>query len=199
MVIVMNNDLKKLFDILLTEKPSNFIKKNEDYIFSIIPELKKAKGFNQNNPWHIYDVYEHILCVVDGVPQNIVLRLVALFHDIGKPYTYTEDENNIGHFYNHWIKSCEIFLNFLKKYELSDELTSLIKKLIYYHDINISKLNEDKLDEFLNKFDVGEINMLYIIKKSDLLAQSPEYHYLLNEYDLQRKNIMAFYRDRKDK
>lgn len=124
------------------------------------------------------------------VKENIILRLTALFHDIGKPYTYTEDENNIGHFYNHWTKSCEIFLNFSKKYKLQVDLTNEVNKLIYYHDINISKLNREELNKFLDEFSVDEINMLYEIKKSDLLAQSPKYHYLLDEYALQKENLL---------
>lgn len=55
-----------------------------------------------------------------------------------------EDENNIGHFYDHWTKSCEIFLNFSKKYKLPENLTNEVNKLIYYHDINISKLNREE-------------------------------------------------------
>ena len=101
-----------------------------------------------------------------------------------------EDENNIGHFYDHWTKSSEIFLNFSKKYELLEDLTNEVKKLIYYHDINISKLNREELNKFLDEFSVDEINMLYEIKKSDLLAQSPKYHYLLAEYDLQKENLL---------
>ncbi len=186
----MNENLKKLFDILLSNNPSILIRENENYIFNIIPELRKSKGFNQNNPWHIYDVYDHILHVIDGVKENIILRLAALFHDIGKPYTYMEDENNIGHFYDHWTKSSEIFLNFSKKYELPEDLTNEVKKLVYYHDINISKLNREELNKFLDEFSVDEINMLYEIKKSDLLAQSPKYHYLLAEYDLQKENLL---------
>ena len=186
----MNENLEKLFDILLSNNPSILIRENEDYIFDIIPELRKSKGFNQNNPWHIYDVYDHILHVIDGVKENIILRLTALFHDIGKPYTYMEDENNIGHFYDHWTKSSEIFLNFSKKYKLPENLTNEVNKLIYYHDINISKLNREELNKFLDEFSVDEINMLYEIKKSDLLAQSPKYHYLLDEYALQKENLL---------
>ena len=86
-------NIDKLFDILLNEQPSLYIKENEHDIFNLIPELKESVGFNQNNIWHIYDVYEHILHVVDNVSSNIILRLTALFHDIGKPFVYTEDEN----------------------------------------------------------------------------------------------------------
>ena len=42
----------------------------------------------------------------------------------------------------------------------------------------------------MDEFSVDEINMLYDIKKSDLLAQSPKYHYLLAEYDLQKENLL---------
>lgn len=109
-----NNDKNYLFDILLSEKPSLLIKDNEDCIFKMIPELEKCKNFDQNNPYHIYDVYEHILHVVDGVPQNIYVRLAAFFHDIGKPYTYFKDDSGIGHFYGHFLKSNKIFLDFSK-------------------------------------------------------------------------------------
>lgn len=42
----MNENLEKLFDILLSNNPSILIRENEDYIFNIIPELRKSKGFN---------------------------------------------------------------------------------------------------------------------------------------------------------
>ena len=46
-MIIVNENLKKLFDILLSNNPSILIRKNEDYIFNIIPELRKSKGFSQ--------------------------------------------------------------------------------------------------------------------------------------------------------
>ena len=98
-----------LFNILINDKPSESLRKNEQEVFRLLPELKICKGFQQNNPWHPYDVYEHILRVVDGVPDNLYLRTAALFHDIGKPAKYYEDENGIGHFPGHWDESNEIF------------------------------------------------------------------------------------------
>ncbi len=109
-----NVEFEFLRDILLSGNSSEMIRSNEDEIFKIIPELSKCKNFKQSNIWHIYDVYEHILHVIDGVPRSIDLRLAALFHDIGKPYIYIDDENGIGHFYNHWNKSKEIFDSFPK-------------------------------------------------------------------------------------
>lgn len=182
--------MEKLFGILISENPSHLIKENENYIFSLIPSLKLCKGFEQHNHWHIYDVYEHILRVIDGVSNSLVLRLAALFHDVGKPYTYTEDENGVGHFYNHWKKSQEIFLDFSEKYHLEKELSEKVSKLVFYHDLQFDKLSEKEIEVILDKFDESEIRMLFDLKQSDLLAQNPEFHYLLENYKLQEEQLL---------
>ena len=177
-------NIEKLYEILMEDKPSELINDNEEYIFSLIPELKICKGFKQNNPWHIYDVYEHILHVVDETPIDLSLRLVALFHDIGKPSTYTEDENSIGHFYNHWSVSKDIFLDFCKRNDINDLDTHRIANLINYHDIKID-------DELLLSFDKDFINDLFSIKRADLLGQNSKYHYLLSNYETQKEKIIS--------
>ena len=178
-----------LLDILLQEKPSEFIR-NNDEILKIIPELSFCRNFNQNNIWHIYDVFEHILHVVDGVPNNLTLRLAALFHDIGKPYVYKEDENHIGHFFGHWDKSNEIFCLFADKNKLEEEIKNMVSNLILYHDLNIGKLNNEELNKLINIFGKDGIIMLFELKRSDLLAQNKEFHYLLDDYDKQKIKIL---------
>ena len=179
-----------LFKILLQDNPSEFIRNNEEEIFKIIPELAMCKNFNQNNIWHIYDVYEHILHVVDTVPNNIILRIAALFHDLGKPFVYTEDENGIGHFYGHWNKSKEIFDSFAKDYNLEENIKNIISNLVLYHDLNIDKISDAELNELINIFNKDEITMLFQLKKADLLAQNEQFHYLLNDYEKQKEKIL---------
>ena len=183
-------DIKELYDILLSEKPSEEIKNNEKKIFELIPELEVCKGFNQNNPWHIYDVYDHIMHVVDNVDNNIIIRMAALFHDIGKPNTYTEDENKIGHFYGHYIESVKIFDAFSKRNNLNEDIVSSVKKLIFYHDKNIGKCNDEELKELSNIFTLDEIRMLFQLKKADLLAQNKKYHYILENYEVEEKELL---------
>lgn len=184
-------EINFLKNILLQNKPSELIRRNEKVIFKIIPELRKSKGFNQNNIWHIYDVYEHILHVIDGVPTSIDLRLAALFHDIGKPYVYTEDENGVGHFYNHWNKSKEIFDFFAQKYNLEKDISTLISNLILYHDLNIEKLDDLELNRLVNIFDENGIIKLFQLKRSDLLAQNSQFHYMLDNYAIQESKILT--------
>lgn len=183
-------DLDFLINILLQDKPSKYIKMNEEEIFKIIPELKIGKNFQQNSIWHVYDVYEHILHVVDGVPNNIILRLAALFHDIGKPFVYKEDENGVGHFYGHWNRSKEIFEKFSKKCNLDLDATNIISNLILYHDLNIDKISDDELKNLVKIFNKDGIIMLFQLKRSDLLAQNENYHYLLENYDKQEERML---------
>jgi len=65
-------------------------------------------GFDQNTPYHCYDVLTHTLHSVDNAPPDLKIRLTMLFHDIGKPHRYTEDENCVGHFYGHPAVSVEL-------------------------------------------------------------------------------------------
>lgn len=186
-------NVNELIDILNTEKPSEELLKREEELFLLIPELAKCKGFNQNNSWHQYDVYEHILHVIDNTPQNVALRLAALFHDVGKPETYTEDENGVGHFYNHWAVSEKIFSQFAKKHGLSLEAIKFISNLILYHDLNIGKLSNDELNILVSRLNKNEIIALYQLKKADLLAQNETNHYLLSDYQKQQLKLLVRY------
>lgn len=180
----------ELLEIILSDDVFNKFKQNEQEIFELIPELKVCKGFEQNNKWHIYDVYEHILHVVSLVENNKILRLSALFHDIGKPLTFTLDQDGIGHFYNHWNKSIEIFKKYQYNFDLSKEEIYLISNLIFYHDVNIEKMEINDLKNMMNLIGKDNVKLLFSLKRADLLSQSPDFHYLIKNINNQEKNII---------
>ena len=65
----------------------------------VLPELLPSVGFEQNNAHHHLDVWEHVLLSVDEAAERgsgIAVRLAALFHDLGKPETYTEERDADG-------------------------------------------------------------------------------------------------------
>lgn len=115
----------------------------------------------------------------------MVLRFSALFHDIGKLYVYKEDEKGIGHFYGHWIISRDIFDSFADKYHIGDK--KVISNLIYYHDINIGKLDEENIRYIISVLGIENISLLYNLKRADLLAQNSRYHYMID--NLNREEI----------
>ena len=185
--------IDELFLILTMNNPSRYLLSKEDDLFKLIPDLKKCKGFDQHNEWHPYDVYTHILKVVDGVDNNLPTRLAALFHDVGKPHTFRLDENGVGHMRGHWEVSKTIFDDFAIKHNINDNLKELVDKLILYHDMNVGKLNEDEILNFVTLFSEEEMFMLYDIKRADLRAQNSKFHYLLDEYTKQQIKLFKYY------
>ena len=98
-LIIMNyDDLKK---ILLTDYPSKILRSRREELFSLIPEFSYSYQFDQKTKWHTRDVFEHTLMVVDEVQPDYRLRLAALFHDVGKPFSMTVDDMGEGHFHGH--------------------------------------------------------------------------------------------------
>src|SRR6185312_5865088 len=55
-----------------------------------------CKGVKQGG-YHTHDVYGHTLLAVRHTPPDLVVRLGALFHDVGKPVTASPDGSFTGH------------------------------------------------------------------------------------------------------
>lgn len=70
-----------------------------------LPELQECVAVPQNR-YHAYDVYFHTIYTCDAAPvEKPVVRLAALFHDVGKPRTREEREDGEATFYNHQFVS----------------------------------------------------------------------------------------------
>jgi poly(A) polymerase len=62
----------------------------------ILPEIAASRGVPQTG-YHTHDVFGHTLLTVAGTPPDLLLRLAALFHDVGKPKTAKGDGTFVGH------------------------------------------------------------------------------------------------------
>lgn len=76
---------EELGRILILEDASEALGLLDDlgYFQAYIPELAKLKGLAQNS-YHTKDAWEHTRQVVSNTPPRLLLRLAALFHDLGK-------------------------------------------------------------------------------------------------------------------
>jgi len=73
-----------------------------------LPELAECVAVVQNR-YHAYDVYWHTLHTCDAAPaEKPLVRLAALFHDVGKPRTRVERGDGEGTFYNHQFVGAEM-------------------------------------------------------------------------------------------
>lgn len=164
---------RELIQILITDNPSHYIRENKQVIFEILPELKPLDGFEQHNPWHIYDVFEHTLAVLDNTENNIFLRFAALFHDVGKPDKFFRGKDGIGHFYGHPERSEEIFKSVAARLKMDNKTRDIVSKLIKQHDDQLSK-KPNKIHDYLKRNGFDFTFLLFALKRADNLGQNPE-------------------------
>ena len=98
-----------------------------------IPELAPTVGFDQHSRHHIHDVFGHTAAVVEAAPASTELRLAALLHDIGKPATFTRDEQGEGHFFGHAAISAQLANDILLGLKAPNALREEVVWLVKHH------------------------------------------------------------------
>lgn len=155
--------------------------KYSEIFAAIVPQIEEMKGFEQNNPHHIYDVLEHTARVIQNTPVDKELRLAAFFHDTGKARTYTELEG-IGHFYGHEAVSEEIAASTMQKLKLDNLTKKNVCLLVRYHDAKICS-NPRSVRRWLNRMGKEHFFKLLELKRADSLAQAPDFYFRLDELE----------------
>ncbi len=132
----------------------------EDFIKLVAVKVPKLMDLFiiQNNKWHTYQLLtKHTSQVITACPRDLVTRLAALFHDIGKKTCYTEeivDGQINGHFYGHPAASASIAEECLKTLKYPNDIIKQVICLIRYHDAEIaySKKSVKKMLNNINNF-----------------------------------------------
>lgn len=170
---------EELNKILLSDKPSKGIRLlyELELLNYIIPELIPCVNFNQHNPNHDKDVFEHTLSVVDNIEPKLELRLAALFHDIGKPNTFTIDEKGIGHFYGHHKESERICRDVMSRLKYSNREIEHVSGLVYYHMIRYPHLRSTSAKKFINKVGLEKLDDIFKLFIADRVSSKPPYDF----------------------
>ena len=160
---------------------AEILREYPDVLSVFVPEIWPAVGFQQNSPYHCYDVWEHTIQSVVAAPEEVVLRLTMLFHDLGKPATYSEDDDG-GHFYGHTKVSTVLADGILSRLKYDNETRKAVITLVERHDLPVQP-TEKSVGRALRL--LGERNMrrLLAVKRADNRAQSPEYWWRCEEID----------------
>lgn len=143
-----------------------------EIIFEIIPELRKTEEFNQFSLSHDYDVFNHTLVAMKlSKRRTPTVMWALLFHDIGKPYCLTFDENGFGHTGGHMERSVEITAPILERLKFPTKLKKEVLQLIGDHDkhVGYTKYNVKK---YISTYGKEATYNLYYHKVADNLAHS---------------------------
>lgn len=160
-------------------------------VFSLfIPEIKDMFGFQQNNPYHICDVWNHIVhavqayecdCEPDLNSRDLITSLAVFFHDIGKPHCYQDDEDGIRHFKGHGRVSADMTDKIMKRLRFDNNTRERVVQLVYYHDATF-EVGEKYIKRWLNKIGEEQFRRLLNVRRADIKAQA----YIEQESRLQK-------------
>ena len=139
--VVSTTDIGILINdvIKFSEKPSIFFEFliNSELVYEILPELTKGINLMQTNKASNLDLVKHIMLTLDSINKNVpnytILRWVAIFHDLAKPYTTALDAKGNLHFYGHDKIGSIFAARWLEKYKLPKIMSEKIIKLCKYH------------------------------------------------------------------
>lgn len=86
-----------------------------------LPEMLPMQGCTQG-AWHAHDVWDHTLTALESLPDDapLELRLALLWHDVGKPYTRTEDDRGV-HFFGHPAVGAELTRVMMNRLKYSND------------------------------------------------------------------------------
>ena len=142
--------LQKLIGILRHASEVKEIDKYRVEITELIPETRRMVDFNQQNYAHQYDLWEHSLQTVVGLPKDVeddMVYLAALIHDIGKPdcQSYDERDGKVNmHYYGHPKRSKEITRDGIipgliaRGEKLTEDEQRRLLYYVEYHDDRVS-------------------------------------------------------------
>lgn len=178
----------ELRDILMSDDVCLSINSNLGYLLELIPELRPCIGFQHNHPHHHLDVWNHTLLALSMAPMDFEIRLVLLLHDIGKPFSY-QDEEGIRHFHGHPKKSREIAEDILKRLGYDKDFSLEVLDLIEGHDTPMTeddikssysfatkKFVVQECDSFAHKKDKLDKRLKYLTETNKLLTKYKPYN-----------------------
>ena len=167
---------EELLKLLCGKAAGRILREFPEVLAEIIPEIRPMIGYDQQNHHHSYDLWEHTVRAVEGVPADPVLRLTMLLHDTGKPAVRTTDEKGEGHYFGHPKVSEEIARKTAKTLKLDNRFHDRLCTLVRHHDTPLrtqgGAINTDRsfLLRRLNKYGEEDLRALFLIHCADRTA-----------------------------
>lgn len=138
------------------------------------PELNNCIGIEQSNKAIGLELYQHIMLAMDSIKLEstnlLILRLAALLHDIGKPYTKITTDSGI-HFYNHENVGAYMAERILTRWGFSRNIITTVVLLVVNHLFDASPKKSDlSIKKLITKVGAENINTLIDLRIADRMG-----------------------------
>ncbi len=135
-----------------------------------LPELSECYGVSQNR-YHAYDVFYHSLAAVDHAPRdNRIVRLAALFHDLGKVDARREIDGRVT-FYNHQAWSARKANAIMRRLRYPNEERQRVVHLIQQHMFHYgSEWTDSAIRRFMRTVGLDQLGDLFSTRSADSLG-----------------------------
>jgi poly(A) polymerase len=151
----------------------------------VLPELP-ALVLESDEHAHHKDVYQHTLTVLEqaideekrrapGSPPDLVLRLAALLHDIGKPATRRFEAGGVVTFYHHDVVGAKLAKKRLRELRCDNDTIAAVSKLIELHLRFFGYADQAWSDSAVRRYvrDAGDqLERLHILVRADVTTRN---------------------------
>lgn len=155
---------------------------NVGYAFTLMHELGILKeifplidiqfDYDQNNPYHAYDLFTHTMKAVEACEKDIPTRLAALFHDVAKPFTRSED-GDVSHYYDHDKVGAAMAVDILKSFNYDKKTIGIVEGLILKHMKQDPNFGIKAVRRLYNYFGKDNIYRYLDLIRADTIATRP--------------------------
>jgi poly(A) polymerase len=149
----------------------------------VFPELPALK-LEIDEHHHHKDVYEHTLTVLEQamsyeaeyhLEKDIILRLAALMHDMGKPLTRKLEPGGVVTFHHHDVVGAKLATRRLKELRYENETVKAVSRLIELHLRFFGYSDQAWGDSAIRRYvrDAGDqITRLHVLTRADVTTRN---------------------------
>ena len=119
----------------------------------------------------MYDVGEHTIHVMENVPEEKVLRLSALFHDVGKPACRKTDAKGTDHFLGHPALGADMTASIMRRLKFDNDTIESVTRLVRFHDERFP-VTVRNVRRFISRLGSDYFEDMLVLKRADVLGQS---------------------------
>lgn len=161
------------------------------------PEFLPMIGCTQNR-YHGFDVWGHTMAVLDAIPPgDPILRMAALFHDIGKPATKgVNEKTGQATFYDHENIGAAMAELILRRLKFSNAEIERITHLVRHHLIRYEPGDSKAaIRRWVRKVGLEHVPSLLALARADIAgkgnAAEPRDTSAIDELEARLVDIMA--------